>query len=53
MGSVTVLNMRNVGWNRVKSDRSFVYIGRGSVYGNPFPEGRCGNRTEVILKYGT
>jgi len=28
-----------------------VYIGRGSVYGNPYIIGVHGNRTEVINKY--
>lgn len=33
--------------------RSFyhVYIGRPSKWGNPFREGRDGNRQEVIAKY--
>lgn len=30
---------------------SAVYIGRGSVYGNPFVIGTDGNRTQVIQKY--
>ena len=29
----------------------FVYIGRGSIWGNPFIVGRDGNRQEVIRKY--
>ena len=29
----------------------FVYIGRGSKWGNPFVIGRDGNREEVIEKY--
>lgn len=28
-----------------------VYIGRGSVWGNPFVIGRDGDRAEVIRKY--
>lgn len=28
-----------------------VYIGRGSIWGNPFIIGKHGNRKEVILKY--
>lgn len=28
------------------------YIGRGSIFGNPFMIGRDGNREEVIKKYG-
>jgi len=28
-----------------------VYIGRGSIWGNPFMIGRDGNREEVIAKY--
>ena len=28
-----------------------VYIGRGSIWGNPFEIGKDGSRTEVIQKY--
>jgi hypothetical protein len=28
-----------------------VYIGRGSIYGNPFIIGKDGNREDVIRKY--
>lgn len=28
-----------------------VYIGRGTIYGNPFIIGKDGNRVEVIEKY--
>ena len=28
-----------------------VYIGRGSIFGNPFCIGKDGNRTDVIKKY--
>lgn len=28
-----------------------VYIGRGSIWGNPFVIGKDGNRTEVIQKF--
>ena len=28
-----------------------IYIGRGSIYGNPFVIGEDGNRDEVIEKY--
>ena len=27
------------------------YIGRGSIFGNPFVMGKDGNRKEVIMKY--
>lgn len=29
----------------------YVYIGRGSSFGNPFPIGKSGSREEVIDKY--
>jgi len=51
MGSVTVRNIKDVGWNRINRNKNFVYIGRGSVYGNPFSIGRDGTREEVIEKY--
>ena len=35
----------------VKKEKYTVYIGRGSVFGNPFVLGRDGNREEVIDKY--
>lgn len=28
-----------------------IYIGRGSIWGNPFEIGKDGNREEVIIKY--
>lgn len=28
-----------------------IYVGRGSVYGNPFVIGKDGNRNQVIAKY--
>ena len=28
-----------------------IYIGRGSIWGNPFHIGKDGSRTEVIAKY--
>ena len=28
-----------------------VYIGRPSIWGNPFPLGKDGNRADVIAKY--
>jgi len=34
-----------------KKARFDVYIGRPSVWGNPFAIGRDGNRAEVIRKY--
>lgn len=52
MGSVTVLNIRSVGWEAVRHNESIIYIGRGSIYGNPFFIGRDGTRSEVIDKYG-
>ncbi len=32
-------------------EKSDVYIGRGSMFGNPFHIGKDGNRMEVIEKY--
>jgi len=34
-----------------KIDRYDVYIGRPSIWGNPFEVGKHGNREEVIEKY--
>ncbi len=34
-----------------KTDDHFVYIGRGSKWGNPFRIGEHGSRDEVIEKY--
>lgn len=34
-----------------KIDRYDVYIGRPSIWGNPFEIGKHGNREEVIEKY--
>lgn len=34
-----------------KNDDHFVYIGRGSKWGNPFKIGEHGTRAEVIEKY--
>lgn len=36
--------------NRYKENYN-VYIGRGSIFGNPFVIGKDGNREEVIKKY--
>lgn len=30
---------------------TYTYIGRGSIWGNPFAIGPCGTREEVIKKY--
>lgn len=40
-------------YNRNLDDvpRDAVYVGRGSVYGNPFRIGVDGNRLKVIQKY--
>jgi hypothetical protein len=34
-----------------KRDRFDIYIGRGSIYGNPYKIGLDGTRNEVIKKY--
>lgn len=34
-----------------KNSPDYVYIGRGSKWGNPFRIGKDGNRQEVIEKY--
>lgn len=39
----TVVNLRRESYD--------IYIGRGSIYGNPFHIGKDGNRKEVIEKY--
>jgi hypothetical protein len=39
----TVVNLREEPYD--------VYIGRGSIWGNPFRIGRDGSRPEVIAKY--
>jgi hypothetical protein len=36
--------------NRVVDDRG-IYVGRPSIFGNPFEIGKDGTRTEVIEKY--
>lgn len=41
--SPTVVNKRTSKYD--------VYIGRGSIWGNPFIIGKDGNRTQVIRKY--
>lgn len=43
---MTVVNKRT----HKKTDND-VYIGRGSIWGNPFKIGRDGNREDVIDKY--
>lgn len=35
----------------LKTDEYNIYIGRGSIFGNPFEIGRDGSRMEVIEKY--
>jgi hypothetical protein len=35
----------------VKKERYDIYIGRPSIFGNPFKIGQDGNREEVIEKY--
>jgi len=40
-----------VNLKHVRADRAFVYIGRGSPWGNPFRIGEHGTRDEVIEKY--
>ncbi len=40
----TVVNIK-------KTDEFDVYIGRGSIWGNPFRIGRDGTRENVIKKY--
>jgi hypothetical protein len=34
-----------------KNNKTYVYIGRGSKWGNPFLIGRDGDRAEVIQRY--
>jgi hypothetical protein len=35
----------------IRKERYTVYIGRGSIFGNPFKIGKDGTRKEVIEKY--
>jgi hypothetical protein len=35
----------------LRKEHYTVYIGRGSIFGNPFVMGRDGDRTTVIQKY--
>ncbi|MEA9886925.1 DUF4326 domain-containing protein [Xanthomonas campestris pv. raphani] len=37
--------------NRDKGEKFDIYIGRGTVWGNPYPIGRAGDREEVLRKY--
>ncbi len=41
--SITVVNIRK--------EKADIYIGRGSMWGNPFVIGRDGDRTTVIAKH--
>jgi len=43
MKKTTVVNLRKEPYD--------IYIGRGSVYGNPFYIGKDGTRKEVVIKY--
>lgn len=45
--STSVVNIKKI------SNNSYSYIGRPSVYGNPFVIGRDGTREEVISKFAT
>ena len=42
-----VINLHNY------KDKDYIYIGRGSDFGNPYVIGVDGNRAEVILKFKT
>ena len=48
--ATTVANVKHIPkwW---KTDDHFVYIGRGSKWGNPFRIGEHGSRAEVVEKY--
>lgn len=35
----------------IRRDRYDIYVGRGSIWGNPFKMGRDGDRREVLLRY--
>ncbi len=37
--------------NITQGDKYDIFIGRGTIWGNPFVIGRDGNRKEVIEKY--
>lgn len=49
-GLLSTLEEETTVVNKYKEEYD-VYIGRGSKWGNPYVEGRDGNRTEVIAKY--
>jgi hypothetical protein len=44
MGTVTVVN-------KYKHESNYIYIGRGSVFGNPFPMNGENDRDECIEKF--
>lgn len=48
-GSIPMNNQRTVNIHR--GDPYDVYVGRPSLWGNPFMIGRDGNRAEVIAAY--
>lgn len=48
VANVRQLKLQNPNW---ASDDAYVYIGRGSPYGNPFKIGPDGSRNRVIDKY--
>ncbi len=35
----------------LRKEKYTIYIGRGSIFGNPFIIGKDGNRQDVIIKY--
>jgi len=37
--------------NKDKGERFDIYIGRGTIWGNPYPIGVAGDREEVLRKY--
>lgn len=49
MSRASVINILNMEWG--DKSPSYVYIGRGSIWGNPFRIGKDGLRKEVLKKY--
>lgn len=47
----TVIHVRDFNRLRLSAGENYVYIGRGSKWGNPYRIGPDGDRAEVIRKY--
>lgn len=49
--AIEVVNSKNMDLSTIEDDAMLIYIGRGSVWGNPFKIGIHGNREKVIALY--